>query len=146
VNASKAPCKIHHVGVIVPDEEQVAEIMELLGLRPGTRQYVPEYEADCIFTEGEGAAIEFIVPRGGKLAEYNKGVGGLHHIALETDDLAAASRRVHEHGGRLLTETPVRAGNLLINFLSPTYTRGLIVEFVQEQPTPDRIGELPRDE
>jgi acyl carrier protein/catechol 2,3-dioxygenase-like lactoylglutathione lyase family enzyme len=125
--------RLHHVGIIVPDSSQVQVLMALLGLRAGERQYVPEYEADCFFTEtgGPGAVIEFIVPTGGKLAKFNKGMGGVHHIALEVDDLEGYSAGLAAEGVSLLEDHPVDAGRLLINFLPPAYTRGIIVEFVQ---------------
>jgi methylmalonyl-CoA epimerase len=123
--------KLHHVGIIVRNEAQAATLLSILGLRESHRQFVPEYEAECIFTEGAESRLELIVPRGGKLAQFNQGIGGLHHIAMEVDDLAAASARLKSLGIQLLEPSPVRAGDLLINFLPPVYTRGVIVEFVQ---------------
>jgi hypothetical protein len=119
------------VGIIVPDLVQVEALMALLGLRPGMTQYVPRYQADCIFTQGPGAAIEFIVPRGGPLARFNKGMGGIHHIALEVEDLEVVSAELAGHDVKLLEERPVDAGRLWINFLPPAFTRGIIVEYVQ---------------
>jgi len=108
--------------------------MDLLGVSPGRRQYVPEYEADCIFTEGEGAGIEFIIPgEGGKLSKFNRGMGGLHHIALEVDDLVALQHELADKGVKLLETTPVDAGDIRINFLPPIYSRGVIVEFVERK-------------
>lgn len=124
--------RLHHVGIIVADEDQVNTLAALLGLTRGHDEYVAEYEAQCYFTAGNGAAIEFIVPRpGGKLSKFNKGFGGIHHIALEVDDLAAAQVALRERGVKLLEDQPVDAGSLLINFVPPLYTRGFIVELVQ---------------
>ena len=78
---SSSQTKLHHVGIIVPDLNQVQLLMELLKLEPGRTQYVPQYDADCIFTQGDSGVIEFIVPRGGVLTKFNKGLGGLHQIA-----------------------------------------------------------------
>jgi catechol 2,3-dioxygenase-like lactoylglutathione lyase family enzyme len=77
--------------------------------------------------------IEFIVPRGGKLAEFNRGVGGLHHVAVEVPDLAAVAKELRAEGIELLEKTPVDAGDLRINFLPPFYTRGFTVEFVEKK-------------
>ena len=123
--------EVHHVGVVVPDEAQVQTWIDLFGLEMGRRQYVPEYEALCLFTRGPRGLIEFIVPGGGVLAAFNKGNGGLHHVAFEVADLAAETRRLADQGGTLLEPEPVRAGPLLINFMSPVYTRGVAVELVQ---------------
>jgi len=123
--------KLHHVGIIVPEPEQVQVLMELLGLQAGHTQYVPQYEADCIFTWGERGVLEFVVPRGGVLTRFNKGAGGLHHIALEVDDLEGRSAELRAKGVELLEEKPIDAGRLWINFLPPAYTRGIIIELVQ---------------
>jgi methylmalonyl-CoA epimerase len=130
---------LHHVGVIVPDEEQMRNLMALLGLKEGRRYYIAEYEAECVFTEGSGGVIEFILPRGGKLAKFNKGMGGLHHIALQVDNLEKASEELKAKGVELLESQPVTAGPIRINFLPPIYTRGIIVEYVEPiQPGPSR--------
>ncbi len=122
---------LHHVGIIVPDLEQVQVLLYLLGLESGRTQYVPPYDADCIFTRGERGVVEFVVPRGGVLTRFNKGLGGLHHIALEVADLEGQSSELRAKGVELLSEQPVDAGPILINFLPPAYTRGIIVELVQ---------------
>src|SRR5262249_14805038 len=105
-------------------------LMALLSLKEGRRYFVPEYEAECVFTEGSGGVIEFMLPRGGKLAKFNKGMGGLHHIALQVDSLEKASEDLKAKGIELLESQPVDAGPIRINFLPPLYTRGIIVEYV----------------
>ena len=125
--------KLHHVGIIVPDVEQMDALAAIFGLERGSEQYVREYEAQCYFTRGVGAVIEFIVPVGGKLATFNKGIGGLHHIALEVDDLDEASAQLRSTGIKLLEDASVDAGPILINFVPPAYTRGLTVELVQRK-------------
>jgi len=128
--------KLHHVGIIVPDAERVEELCRLCGMSLGRRQYVPEYEAECIFTEGPRGVIEFIVPRGGKLTQFNKGIGGLHHIAIEVEDLQATTAQLASDGVRLLETSPVDAGELLINFLPPVFSRGVTIEYVQTKKHP----------
>jgi methylmalonyl-CoA/ethylmalonyl-CoA epimerase len=125
--------KLHHVGIIVPKSDQVEALLDLLQLERGETQYVPEYQADCIFTRSNGAVIEFIVPRCGKLSQFNRGMGGLHHIAIEVDNIRKITSRLKERKVRLLEDEAVDAGKMLINFLPPIYTRGIIVEFIQEK-------------
>jgi len=128
--------RLHHVAIIVPQESQLTEMLDLLGLSAGRRQYVPEYEADCVFTSGEGANIEFIIPgEGGKLSKFNRGTGGLHHIAIEVNNLEEFQGELAAKGVKLLETTPVDAGDIRINFLPPIYSRGVIVEFVERKDT-----------
>lgn len=129
---------LHHASIIVPDEERVHELAELFGLDLGRRKFVQEYEADCIFTAGRGAGIEFIIAKAGKLSKFNKGMGGLHHIAIAVPDLESAKVELAKKGIPLLETAPVDAGPIHINFVAPAYTRGVIVEYVQQvEPRPE---------
>lgn len=124
---------LHHVGIVQPTEEEALAMMGLLGLEEDFRGFVPQWSALCIFTRrSQGSPIEFVVPDGGPLAKFNRGAGGLHHIALETPDLDALARTLAADGIRFLEPEHVKgAGNFLCNFLSPIYPRGLTVEYVQ---------------
>ena len=125
---------LHHVGIVQPDEESAAALMSLLGLQEDYRGYVPQFSALCIFTRrAAGSPIEFVIPDGGPLVKFNKGAGGLHHIALEVPDLLATMRYYEEQGIAMLEPAPVKgAGDFLCNFLRPSATRGVITEFVQK--------------
>jgi len=125
---------LHHVGIIQPDEEAVAMQMELLGLTESYRGYVPQFHALCIFTQPEngGSPVEFVVADGGSLLKFNKGAGGIHHIAFEVPDLAALTEEFAAKGVKMIEPEAVKgAGNFLCNFLAPIATRGIIVEYVQ---------------
>jgi len=128
---SKKP--LHHVGIVQPSEDDVQTMMAVLGLEEDYRGYVPEWSALCIFAKADkGSAIEFVVPNGGPLARFNKGAGGLHHIALEVPDLREAMRAYEANGMKFLEKEPIKgAGPFLCNFLGPAATRGVIVEFVE---------------
>jgi catechol 2,3-dioxygenase-like lactoylglutathione lyase family enzyme len=124
---------LHHVGVIQPSEADALAMMALMGLEEDFRGFVPRWSALCIFAKANGASpIEFVVPDGGPLADFNDGFGGLHHLALEVPDLDRLARRLEAEGMKLLEREHVKgAGDFLCNFLSPVYARGLTIEFVQ---------------
>jgi methylmalonyl-CoA/ethylmalonyl-CoA epimerase len=124
---------LHHTGIVQMTEEEALEMMALLGLEEDYRGFVPEWRALCIFTKADkGSPIEFVVPDGGPLTKFNKGLGGLHHIALEVPDLDAVARECEAKGMKLLEKDHVKgAGPFLCNFLSPIYTRGVQIEYVQ---------------
>jgi methylmalonyl-CoA/ethylmalonyl-CoA epimerase len=125
--------RLHHIGIIQPNEEEALGIMTLLGLSEDYRGYVEEWQALCIFTKPEGASqVEFVIPNGGPLAKFNKGFGGLHHIALTVPSIDAVKDCLALKGISLLSGTHVKgAGPFLCNFVSPIFTRGVQVEFVQ---------------
>lgn len=106
--------------------------MRLLGLEEAHRGYVEAYHSLCIFTAAPRSAIEFVIPDGGVLLEFNGGNGGLHHIALAVASLSEATRELEEQGVSLLEPQPVKGGgDFICNFVPPLYTRGVIVELVQ---------------
>jgi catechol 2,3-dioxygenase-like lactoylglutathione lyase family enzyme len=124
---------LHHVGIVQPSEDDALALMALMGLEEDYRGFVPQWSALCIFTKAlSGSPIEFVVPDGGPLAKFNKGAGGLHHVALQVRDLDAVQRSLEAEGMKLLEAEHVKgAGEFLCNFLSPVYTRGITIEFVQ---------------
>jgi hypothetical protein len=121
------------VGIVQPTEADAQALMALLGLEEDYRGFVPQWSALCIFTKPNGhSPVEFVIPDGGPLARFNKGAGGLHHIALQVPDLVGLARRLEAEGMRMLESEPVKgAGPFLCNFLSPVFTRGVTIEFVQ---------------
>ncbi len=124
---------LHHVGIVVPDEDEMAAMMTALGLVEDYRGYVPEFFALCVFTAGNGGSpVEFVVPDGGPLVKFNKGMGGLHHLAYLTDSLDAKAAELAAQGAKFLQAEHVKgAGPFRCNFVSPIYTRGLTVEYIE---------------
>ena len=124
---------LHHVGIIQPSEDLALEQMALLNLEEEYRGYVPQWSALCIFTKASrGSPVEFVVPNGGPLAKFNNGAGGLHHIALQVADLNETAAGLRAQGMKFVEAEHVKgAGSFICNFLSPVFTRGLRVEYVQ---------------
>ncbi len=127
---------LHHIGIVCPSERHVDSLRERLGLVELSRGFVPEYQAACIFTTApDSTTVELVVPSGGPLKEFNRGFGGLHHLAFVVPSLSELQERLEAEGVHLLESTPVRgAGNFLCNFLPPVHAGGLIVEYVELLP------------
>jgi methylmalonyl-CoA/ethylmalonyl-CoA epimerase len=124
---------LHHVGIVVPDETEMDAMMEALGLEEDYRGYVPQFSALCVFTHGNGASpVEFVIPDGGPLLKFNKGMGGLHHLAYLTPSLDSLAEEFKAKGMAFLEAYHVKgAGPFMCNFVSPIYTRGLTIEYVE---------------
>ena len=123
--------RIHHVGIVIQNREKLKRFKKLLNLEEDYSGYVKEYDAECIFMKTQGTQIEFVIPKGRILKNYNKGLGGLHHIAIEIQNIRKLQSELEQRGIKLLEEESVKgAGNFLINFLSPIYL-GVTIEFVQ---------------
>ena len=126
--------RLHHVGIVVPDFAAADAYMALFGHEEDYRGEVPEFECWCLFLKAAPGqpAVELVVPTGGSLARFNRGAGGLHHYALECDDIRALQADFAARDISMLQPEPVKgAGNFLCNFLSPIATRGVLVEYVQ---------------
>lgn len=128
------PMRMHHVGIVMPTIEKAKEVMELLGLEVDYSGFVDAYHADLIFTKhGEhDAPIEFIIPREGVLKDFNNGKGGIAHIAFEVDDVEALGKEMEAKGRGMLEKAPVQGTeDIMVNFLRPKYSNGILFEFVE---------------
>ena len=125
--------KLHHVGIVQPSEEDAVLFMRLLSMEEDYRGYVDHWQCWCIFaTSTNGSTIEFIIPTAGVLTKFNKGAGGLHHVAVEVASLDQTRARLESEGMKLLEPEHIKgAGDFFCNFLSPVYTRGIQVEFIE---------------
>ena len=126
--------RLHHVGIVMPNMERAESFLRKFGLEKDYMEYVEDYQADCLFTKylPNESPVELVIPRGGVLAGYNNGRGGIHHIAFEVDDVGAVRDDYEAKGMNMLEETPVQgAGGILVNFLRPRFGEGILVEFVQ---------------
>jgi len=126
--------KLHHIGIVLPSMEAANEFLDKFGFEKESVSYTESNESYFIFTkalEGE-PPLEIMVPTGGVLAAYNKGKGGIHHIAIEVEDVEAVSREFEAKGLQMLYEEASRpVDHVLCNFVRPKYGNGILVEFIQ---------------
>lgn len=137
------PMRMHHVGVVLPTVEQAERLIQLFGLKVDYRGYVKSYHADLIFTQygPNESPIEFIIPHEGVLTKFNNGKGGIAHFAFEVEDVEAASRELEEQGLEMLEKAPVEGtSDIIVNFLRPRYSEGILFELVQTVGPIDRSG------
>ena len=135
------PLRMHHVGVVLPTVEQAEHLIELFGLEVDYRGYVKSYHADLIFTKygPNESPIEFIIPHEGVLTRFNGGKGGIAHIAFEVEDVEAASRELEAQGLEMLEKEAVEGtSDIIVNFLRPRYSEGVLFELVQTVGPIDR--------
>jgi methylmalonyl-CoA/ethylmalonyl-CoA epimerase len=58
--------------------------------------------------------------------------GGIHHIAVEVEDIRASLRKLKEKGMRLIDEEPrIGAEGCLVAFVHPSSANGVLLELVQ---------------
>jgi methylmalonyl-CoA/ethylmalonyl-CoA epimerase len=65
---------------------------------------------------------------------------GIHHIAVQVDDIGAALANLRQKGARLIDQEPRKgAGGCLVAFVHPSSTGGVLLELVQN-PAGSRLG------
>ena len=75
-------------------------------------------------TRADSAIAKFIEKRG----------EGIHHLALEVDDVASELARLKSEGIQLIDDAPkLGAHEMLIAFLHPKSTNGVLVELCQKK-------------
>ncbi|MPM08195.1 hypothetical protein SDC9_54507 [bioreactor metagenome] len=126
--------RMHHVGIVLPSIEAANEVMDVLGVEVDYTGFVKSYTADLIFTKygPNESPIEFIIPRGGVLSEFNNGKGGIAHICIEVNDIKAATEELLGKGFQMLEKEPVEGTeDIIVNFLRPKYSKGILIELAE---------------
>jgi methylmalonyl-CoA/ethylmalonyl-CoA epimerase len=127
--------KVHHIGIAVKDlKESVALFETLLGVKAHITEVPCQQVTEAVFKTGDGAEIDLLEAMGpdsavGKFLE-SRGEG-LHHIALEVDDVNAELKAMEEKGVRLIDKEGREGAAGQIGFLHPKSVNGVLVELVQ---------------
>lgn len=130
--------KIDHIGIATKRLEDAAAVWQnALGLQlDSTEEVATQGVRVAMFSLGE-SHIELLEPLTsnspvGKFLE--KRGPGIHHIAVQVDDIREALASLKAKGLRLIDEVPrVGAGNCLVAFIHPAAANGVLLELVQHQ-------------
>lgn len=129
--------KINHIAVVVPDVQQALGFWrDALGLTLQRVEHNSAEQVDIAFLPvGSEGEIELIAPTSDDsgVAKYlAKTGGGLHHLCLEVDDIAAALDGLKAKGVQLINESPrTRDDGILYAFIHPRSTGGVLLELYQ---------------
>ena len=134
------PTHVEHIGIAVTSLESAMPFFEFL---TGNKCYSIEEVADqkvktAFFKVGE-VKVELLEPTSpdstiAKFIEKNGGRGGVHHIAFNVNSVEEALAEASKAGIELIDKPPRKgAENLMIAFLHPKSTKGVLTE-VCEQP------------
>jgi methylmalonyl-CoA/ethylmalonyl-CoA epimerase len=126
---------IHHVGVAVLDlDEAISTYERLFDARVELRDALEEQGVEAASLRVGGSRVELLAPTGGDtpIARFLAKRGpGMHHIALETDDVAATLRELSNAGAQLVDEAPRRGlHGLEVAFVHPDALHGVLTEVV----------------
>jgi len=129
--------KIEHVAIAVRDSSSALGLFELLGMDIGKTEFIKDQKVNVVKvrTESKDHTIELLEASDDSsiIKKFiNKNGEGLHHIALEVDDIEAAISYLSYNGIELIYDSPkVGANGKLITFVSPKSTPGILLELCQ---------------
>jgi methylmalonyl-CoA epimerase len=134
--------KIKHIGVAVDDLQTARDFFrETFDLSTSDQENFGELLFSFIPMEGTNLELLQSTEADGQIARFIQKRGqGIHHIALEVDDIQAELDRLRAKGLKLINAKPYRnAHQELVAFIHPKSTFGVLIELIQ---TDEKNGSL----
>ena len=130
---------IEHVGIAVTSLEEAIPFYEnMLGIKCFAIEEVADQKVKTAFFKVGQTKIELLeatAPESAiaKFIEKNGGRGGVHHVAFNVDNVADCLAECEAAGIQLIDKAPRKgAENLMIAFLHPKSTKGVLTEICQQ--------------
>ena len=131
--------RLAHLGVIVHRLDAAEPFYARLGLSPVRRESLDREHVRIAFLQVADAEIELLEPAGleGPLGRFLGTRGeGIHHIALEVDDIERALAIATASGMRAIDQAPrPGAHGTRVAFLHPGSAHGILLELVERPRT-----------
>ena len=128
--------KIDHIGIATEAIEQAAGFYrEAFGLPVADVEVVSEQKVRVAMLPIGETRIELLEPTSSDspISKFLAKRGpGIHHIAVQVEDIRKSLEKLKQQGARLIDEAPrTGAGGCLVAFVHPSSTGGVLVELVQ---------------
>ena len=130
--------KIDHIAIAVDDLNTSKSLFDLLGMNLSKTEEVESENVNVlkIHSENNEHTIELLEPQNDNSVVkkfLNKNGQGMHHIALEVDNIENAISYLKSNNITLIYESPqIGADNKLITFIHPKDTPGVLIELCQK--------------
>lgn len=128
--------KINHLGIATNGIEDALKFWsEALGLENVHTEVVEDQKVRVAMLPLGESRIELLEPTSddSPISKFlEKRGGGIHHIAVEVEDIEASLAQLKAKGARLIDETPrIGAEGCLVAFVHPSSANGVLLELVQ---------------
>ncbi len=127
--------RVHHIGIAVTNLKESAALFEkVLGTKAHYHDAPYQKVSEAVFKIGKGAEIDLLEPTGPEsaVAKYLEKRGeGLHHIALEVDNVDKELKACEGKGIQLIDKEGREGVAGQIGFLHPKSLSGVLTELVQ---------------
>lgn len=135
--------KIAHIGIAVQSlETSLPFYRDVLKMNVEAIEIVDSEKVKVAFLKIGDTHLELLEPidDSSPIQSFiNKRGEGIHHIALEVDDIEKRLDTMRENGIKLINEVPKDgAGNAKIAFLHPKSTNGVLYELCQYEKGSDK--------
>jgi methylmalonyl-CoA epimerase len=136
--------RVHHIGIAVNNLKESAALFEkLLGIKAEIHEAASQKVTEACFKLGDGAEIDLLEPMGpdSTVAKFLEKRGeGLHHIALEVDDIDAGLKEMADKGIQLIDKAGREGVAGQIGFLHPKSANGVLIELIEPK---DKTSKTP---
>ena len=128
--------KINHLGIATKSiEDALTFWVDGLGLKNVHTEVVEDQKVRVAMLPVGESRIELLEPTAddSPISKFlEKRGGGIHHVAVEVDNIRAALAEMRSKGTRLIDEEP-RAGaeGCLVAFVHPSASNGVLLELVE---------------
>lgn len=128
--------KINHLGIATKGIDEALKFWsEALGLENVHTEVVEDQKVRVAMLPIGESRVELLEPTSddSPISKFlEKRGGGIHHIAVEVDDIEASLAKLKEQGMRLIDENPrIGAEGCLVAFVHPASSGGVLLELVQ---------------
>ncbi|MEP6788238.1 MAG: methylmalonyl-CoA epimerase [Acidobacteriota bacterium] len=131
--------KINHLGIATKGIDEALKFWEdALGLENVHTEIVEDQRVRVAMLPIGESRVELLEPTSedSPISKFLEKRGpGIHHIAVEVDDIEASLAKLKSQGMRLIDEEPrIGAEGCLVAFVHPLSTGGVLLELVQTNP------------
>ena len=131
--------KINHLGIATKGIEEALKFWEdALGLENIQTEVVEDQKVRVAMLPLGESRIELLEPTSddSPISKFlEKRGGGIHHIAVDVEDIEVSLKKLKDQGMRLIDETPrIGAEGCLVAFVHPSSANGVLLELVQQNP------------
>jgi methylmalonyl-CoA/ethylmalonyl-CoA epimerase len=128
--------KINHLGIATKGIDEALNFWsDALGLENVHTEVVEDQKVRVAMLPLGESRIELLEPTSedSPISKFlEKRGGGIHHIAVEVDDIEASLAQLKAKGMRLIDESPrIGAEGCLVAFVHPASANGVLLELVQ---------------
>ena len=129
--------KIDHLGIATKSITESLKFWgDALGLENVHTEVVEEQKVRVAMLPIGESRVELLEPTSddSPISKFlEKRGGGIHHIAVEVENIAESLAKLKAEGARLIDETPrIGAEGCLIAFVHPATTGGVLLELTQK--------------